>query len=67
MREILRSLQNADGSVTNVTNHPSEDAYPSLSPDGSRILCMTLLPNHNWEVYVMNADGSNVRPKEQSQ
>lgn len=52
-------VQHADGSVTNVTNHPSADAYPSLSPDGTRIVFASNRdgPTH---IFVMNVDGSEL-------
>jgi hypothetical protein len=52
-------VQNPDGSVTNVTNHPSADAYPSLSPDGTRIAFASNRdgPTH---VFVIKVDGSEL-------
>ena len=52
-------VENADGSVINLTNHPSADAYPSLSPDGTRIVFASNRdgPAH---VFVMNVDGSGL-------
>jgi Tol biopolymer transport system component len=38
---------------------------PAWSPDGSKIVFQVILPNNpNWEsgIYIMNVDGSNIRP-----
>src|SRR5216117_1854859 len=50
---------NADGSdPRNLTNNPGGDDTPAWSPDGTRI-AFTSARDGNWEIYVMNADGSN--------
>jgi Tol biopolymer transport system component len=41
--------------LTNIQN-----AYPSFSPDGTKVLFQSDRTG-NWEVFVMNADGSNPR------
>lgn len=54
----------ADGSgLTRLTDHGAEDSYPSWSPDGERIAFMTRRGAYTggYEVYVMNADGSDPR------
>jgi TolB protein len=51
----------ADGSnAANLTNHPSFDADASWSPDGKRIL-FTSNRNGAFRLFVMDADGANVR------
>jgi hypothetical protein len=45
------------GVTTQLTNNNAEDSEPSFSPDGTRI-AFTTNRNGNWEIYVMNADGS---------
>ena len=60
-------VMNADGTnPINLTNHPAEDRGAAWSPDGKRIAFHSnrdgdweKKPNDNWEVYVMNADGTN--------
>ena len=60
-------VMNADGTnPINLTNHPARDVGADWSPDGLRIAFSTnrdgnweKKPNDNWEVYVMNADGTN--------
>jgi Tol biopolymer transport system component len=48
-----------DGSqLTRLTESAAGDTLPSWSPDGTSILYMSLLPNHNWEVFVMAPDGA---------
>lgn len=58
---------NKDGrNVRRLTDFPGWDTYPSISPDGTRILWRRVLPaggntesGRNSEVFVMNRDGSN--------
>ncbi len=60
---------NADGSnVTRLTDDPAFDDSPALSPDGARIAFLTArhdpnpqFPHLEYEIYVMDADGSNPR------
>ncbi len=52
---------NADGSgqPVNLTNSPEKDTQSTWSPDGSQIAWLSG-DDWNWNVFVMNADGSNV-------
>src|SRR5258708_7533963 len=53
------STINADGSNLHLLTHMS--AYtPRWSPDGQHI-AFTSVRDENWEIYVMNTDGSNER------
>lgn len=48
------------GDARNLSRHPAEDRYPTWSPDG-RMVAFTSNRNGAFNVYVMNADGSEVR------
>ena len=48
-----------DGRLTNLTNHPAIDVSPAWSPNGARIVFQSDRDGAA-ELYVMNADGSNV-------
>jgi Tol biopolymer transport system component len=58
---------NRDGTnVRRLTDFPGWDTYPSLSPDGTKILWRRVLPTggsspsrRNSEIFVMNRDGSS--------
>ena len=64
-REVY--VMTSDGAnLMNLTNHPARDGGPAWSPDGLKIAFSTnrdgdweKKPNDNWEVYMMNADGTN--------
>ncbi|NMB88984.1 MAG: substrate-binding domain-containing protein [Chloroflexi bacterium] len=62
-REIYRMEPDGSHSV-NLTNHPGDDFNPAWSPDGSRIAFVSNRenePDGGQFIYVMNADGSQVR------
>jgi len=51
-------VMSADGSnPIRLTNSPLRDQHPSWSPDGDKIT-FSSQRDGNWEVYVINADGS---------
>ena len=54
-------VANADGTgAHNVSNHAGDDRDPEWSPDGSQILFRSDRDDR-WDIFVMNADGSNQR------
>jgi ABC-type sugar transport system substrate-binding protein len=52
----------ADGNAAaiNLTNSPEKDTMPSWSPDDSQIVWLSG-EDWNWNIFVMEADGSNIR------
>ena len=54
-------VMNPDGSgQTNLTNTPAPDEHPDWSPDGQKIAFGSYAGSgSNWEIVVMDADGSN--------
>lgn len=52
----------ADGSgeSVNLTNSPEEDVQSAISPDGNQIAWLSG-GDQNWNIFLMNTDGSNVR------
>lgn len=54
---------NADGShEVRITNDAFNNIYPSWLPDGRRILFASKRDEGPSQLYVMNVDGSNLRP-----
>ncbi len=55
-------VMNADGSgqAVNLTNSPEKDWRSSWSPDSSQLVWLSGSDN-NWNIFVMDADGGNVR------
>ncbi len=54
---------NADGSgdATRLTDNPGKDGDPAWSPDGTKIAFETDRHGEHFEIYVMNADGSELQ------
>ncbi len=46
--------------IRNLTNNAANDRFARVSPDGTQI-AFASDRDGNWEIYVMNTDGSNVR------
>lgn len=47
--------------VTNLTNNAASDNQPRWSPDGRQIAFSSTRDNPSGDIYLMNADGTNVR------
>jgi TolB protein len=57
---LLLSVCALSQSPFNLTNHRAEDRYPSFSPDGRSILFESDR-NGNWDIFLINEDGSDLR------
>ncbi len=53
-------IQTQDAKTTYLITNDSRDTSPAWSPDGSQVAFIRRQHDH-WEVYVVNADGSNLR------
>ena len=51
-------IRRADGSLVQWTNSTAEDQWPDWSPDGRIVYCEGYKWTSDWDIYVMNADGS---------
>ncbi len=49
------------GAPVRLTHHAGVDAYPAWSPDGRHIVYTAQTTSKNFDIYVMNADGSGAR------
>ena len=58
--DIWVGNSNAFGAgFTNVSNHPSVDQDPKISPDGTKVV-LASSRDGRYEIYVVNVDGSNL-------
>lgn len=55
----IYSMRSDGSNQTNLSNVMDHDRSPVLSPDGSKILFLSLRGGPGYKIYVMNADGSN--------
>ena len=53
--------QYPSGTPVNLTNNAADDLSPAWSPDANRIAFMSTRGDGNWDIYVMQAYGSNVQ------
>jgi TolB protein len=58
--DVYTIYANGQG-VRNLTNNPADDIAPVFSPDGKSIAFTSNREAGQWRIYVMNADGTNVR------
>lgn len=58
--ELYTSANTTDAPVTRLTNTPARDWFGAWSPDGTQI-AFTSDRSGNEDIYIMNADGSNLR------
>lgn len=49
------------GETKRLTNNPGHESFPTYSPDGTQIIFNSDREKENNDVYLMNADGSDVR------
>jgi Tol biopolymer transport system component len=52
----------ADGNLAQRTATTLEDQWPDWSPDGRIAYCEGTKGTSNWDIYIMNGDGSNASP-----
>ncbi|MEW5717174.1 MAG: hypothetical protein AB1817_00965 [Chloroflexota bacterium] len=58
--DVFTIYANGQG-ARNLTNNPADDIAPVFSPDGKSIAFTSNRDGGQWRIYVMNADGTNVR------
>jgi Tol biopolymer transport system component/TolB-like protein len=51
----------ATGETKRLTNNPGHESFPTYSPDGTQIIFNSDREKENNDVYLMNADGGNVK------
>lgn len=61
-RHELLALDRASGAVTNLTGDEREDWQPAWSHDGTEIVWCAGERPHEYDIWVMSADGSRRRP-----
>lgn len=58
--EIAVTEVEAPGTTTVLTDNDVEDASPAFSPTGERIVFASRRPDGRWNLWLMNADGSDL-------
>jgi TolB protein len=46
--------------IEDVTNGTDKDAFPYLNPDGSKIVFNRVVNNNNFNIFIINSDGTNL-------
>ncbi len=57
----IHSIQPLTRQVTQLTDGSANDIAPAWSPNGSQIAFASDRNNSDWEIYIINSDGTNLR------
>lgn len=58
--DIFTTPADGSGAITPLANSPQDDRFPKFSPDGTRVVFESNRDG-NYEIYICDSDGSNLR------